>query len=107
MTPEAQWARLGDGELGRAGRGDDGGATLREPAGRRTSPCRKLHRLARSVIVLDEAQTLPPHLLKTTLILCCGDWSPITGVSVVLLHGHAPALSPRRARRGFPGGYQY
>ncbi len=57
----------------------------------RRTRCRKLHRLVRSVIVLDEAQLLPPEFLKPILHVLRGlvrDY----GASVVISTATRPAL---------------
>ena len=54
---------------------------------RRSGACRKLHRLAKSVILFDEVQTLPTHLAGATLATL-GRLCDRFGSTVVFFHRH-------------------
>jgi len=71
--------------------------------GRKTTACRKLHRLARSVIILDEAQALPTPLLPPILDGLRG-LATNYGTSIVLSTATQPAFEAalRRAQIAVP-----
>ncbi len=60
----------------------------------RTSSCRKLHNLVNSIIILDEAQMLPPEYLKPIVSVLRGLVKHF-GVTVVLMTATQPALEGR------------
>ncbi len=67
----------------------------------RPAACRKLHNVARAVVVLDEVQALPTHLL-TPLLSVCRELKEHYGTSFVFSTATQPAF---RRSSGLPDGF--
>lgn len=73
----------------------------------RPGPCRKLHRMARSVILFDEVQTLPPKWIQPILGSLAHLATPRYGASIVFSTATQPAFASLSSKVGELSGHRW
>jgi CRISPR-associated endonuclease/helicase Cas3 len=71
----------------------------------RPSRCRKLHNLSNAVIILDEAQTIPLHVLRPCVAVL-DELARNYGCTIVLCTATQPALLASTSKNGFKNGFE-
>ncbi|MBX3069298.1 MAG: CRISPR-associated helicase Cas3' [Thermomicrobiales bacterium] len=104
-TPEAEWRRVSSQNWDASIVVTTAVQFFESLFSNRTTRCRKLHRIVKSVVIIDEPQTLPTQLLES---MADGIRQLVTlyGTTVLLCSATQPALDELSKRTGLPAAHE-